>query len=139
MRRATAIESGLFDIEADHLGEFRPAREIQPDSREILYAMIGLAARPNVNQDPSSLGIADAALAPAGVPTPARAHGFLRLANLPNYAFGRLSRHEVTLWRQVGQTLFALDTLDRRKPTERKRYPTQHLPPTGVEGWTRRI
>jgi hypothetical protein len=33
----------------------------------------------------------------------------------------RLSRYEVTLWRQVGQILFALDSLDRRKPQERKR------------------
>jgi len=29
------------------------------------------------------------------------------------------SRHEAILWRQVGQILFALDALDRRKPQER--------------------
>ena len=46
---------------------------------------------------------------------------FLRLANLPNYAFDRLSRYEATLWRHVGQILFALDALDRRKPQERRR------------------
>ena len=44
---------------------------------------------------------------------------FLRLANLPNFALDRLSRYEAALWRQVGQTLFALDALDRRKPHER--------------------
>jgi hypothetical protein len=43
------------------------------------------------------------------------------IANLPNYVLDRLSRYEVTLWRQVGQILFALDSLDRRKPQERKR------------------
>jgi hypothetical protein len=43
----------------------------------------------------------------------------LRLANLSNFALDRLSRYEATLWRQVGQTLFALDALDRRKPQER--------------------
>jgi hypothetical protein len=32
----------------------------------------------------------------------------------------RLSRYEYTLWRQVAQTLFALDNLNRRKPQERK-------------------
>ena len=42
-------------------------------------------------------------------------------ANLPNYALDRLSRYEATLWRQVRQTLFALDALDRRKPQERRR------------------
>ena len=46
---------------------------------------------------------------------------FLRLANMPNFALDRLSRYEATLWRQAGQILFALDTLDRRKPQERKR------------------
>jgi hypothetical protein len=44
---------------------------------------------------------------------------FLRLANLPNFALDRLSRYEATLWRQADQILFALDTLDRRKPQER--------------------
>jgi glycine/D-amino acid oxidase-like deaminating enzyme len=32
---------------------------------------------------------------------------FLRLANLPNFAFDRLSRYEATLWRQTGQILCA--------------------------------
>jgi hypothetical protein len=39
----------------------------------------------------------------------------------PNYALDRLSRYEATPWRQVGQILFALDNLDRRKPQERMR------------------
>jgi hypothetical protein len=45
---------------------------------------------------------------------------FLRLANLPNFALDRLSRYETTLWRQAGRILFALDTLDRRKPQGRR-------------------
>jgi hypothetical protein len=57
----------------------------------------------------------------------------LRLANLPNYALDRLSRYEATLWRQVRQTLFALDALDRRKPRDRWRRfrhdSRQDLPP----------
>ena len=49
---------------------------------------------------------------------------FLRLANLPNFALDRLSRYEATFWRQLRQTLFALDALDRRKPQERgRRFP----------------
>jgi hypothetical protein len=47
---------------------------------------------------------------------------FLRLANLPNFALDRLSRYEVTPWRQAGRILFALDALDRRKPQERRRH-----------------
>jgi hypothetical protein len=46
---------------------------------------------------------------------------FLRLANLPSFVLDRLSRYEGVLWRQVGQILFALDALDRRKPQDRGR------------------
>jgi hypothetical protein len=46
---------------------------------------------------------------------------FLRLVNLPNFALDRLSRYETILWRQTDQILFALESLDRRKPQERNR------------------
>jgi hypothetical protein len=46
---------------------------------------------------------------------------YLRLAHLPSLALDRLNRYEAGLWRQVAQTLFALDALDRRKPQERRR------------------
>ena len=39
---------------------------------------------------------------------------FLRLANLDNGAFDRLSRYETALWRQLAQLLFTLDSLRRR-------------------------
>jgi hypothetical protein len=52
---------------------------------------------------------------------------FLRLANLPNFALDRLSRYETNLWRQAARVLRALETLDRRKPQERRR----HLPFNG--------
>jgi hypothetical protein len=54
-------------------------------------------------------------------PTADLARCFLRLANLPSCALDRLSRYEAILWRQVGQILFALDALDRRKPQDRGR------------------
>jgi len=44
---------------------------------------------------------------------------FLRLANLTNFALDRLSRYEATLSRQADRLLYALETLDRRKPQER--------------------
>jgi hypothetical protein len=58
---------------------------------------------------------------PAADPTADLARCFLGLANLPNFALDRLGRSEAVLWRQVGQVLFALDALDRRKPQERRR------------------
>ena len=36
---------------------------------------------------------------------------FLRLANLDNGAFDRIGRYEACLWRQIAQTLFALQTI----------------------------
>jgi hypothetical protein len=116
LRRATAIESALFALEVGHPRELKGPRDIQPASRKSLYAMIGLSD--------STLP----SITPAVVPAAGLAECFLRLANLPNYAFDRLSRYEIALWRQVGQTLLALDVLDRRKPNERRRHHT-HRPP----------
>src|ERR1700684_4383981 len=39
LRRATTIETGLFDIQANHLSEFQQARQVRSASRELVYAM----------------------------------------------------------------------------------------------------
>jgi hypothetical protein len=132
LRRATLVETGLFEIQADHLREFRQAREVDPYSREIISAMFRQADQ--ANHDPVQTShhsngslvtvphSISKAVGSAGIPAAEVARCFLRLANLPNYVFDRLSRYEITLWRQVGQILFALDSLDRRKPQERRHY-----------------
>jgi hypothetical protein len=129
LRRATTIETGLFEIQANHLSDFRQAR--LPSSRAV-YAMLGRADSTSHDRDPTSHGITNATEFvqtaepnPAALivdPTVGLTRCFLRLANLPNFALDRLSRYEATLWRQAGQILFALDALDRRKPQERKRH-----------------
>jgi hypothetical protein len=93
--------------------------------------MFGRPAPAGSDCDPASYGIMNTAVAvpssrpnsvePLVDPAADLARCFLRLTNLPNYALDRLNRYEVTVWRQVGQTLFALDSLDRRKPQERRR------------------
>ncbi len=127
LRRATTMETGLFEIQADHL-ERKQARQVHPTSRELVYALgrtdSGDAGHVSASDDaaagtedgPSSMGNA---LGPTNVEF---ARCFLRLANLPNYALDRLSRYGAILWRQVRQTLIALDGLDRRKPQDRGRY-----------------
>jgi hypothetical protein len=125
LRRATTIEAGLFEIQANHLSDFRKAHQISPAPREIVYAL----SNANSGRQVASHGGANAAemtptsRPPQGhaVPDAELARCFLRLCNLPNYALDRLSRYEGALWRQVGQILFALDNLDRRKPQERMR------------------
>ena len=129
LRRATAMEPGLFEIEADHLRGFKQGRQGTPAAREIVYAMFGRADP--VSFDPTSHAITNeteavpssgfSSVEPAADPTTNLARCFLRLANLPNFALDRLSRYEATLWRQAGQILYVLDALDRRKPQERGR------------------
>jgi hypothetical protein len=130
LRRATTIETGLFDIQAEHLSEFKRGRQVNSASREIIYATFGGPDSISFDRNPTLLestnttefvsGARAKSVEPAD-PAVELARCFLRLANLPNYALDRLSRYEVTLWRQAGQILLALDALDRRKPQERKR------------------
>jgi hypothetical protein len=127
LRRATTIETGLFEIQADHLSEFRKSHQMSPVSREIVYALFNA----NSDRQAASLGVANTTeMSPASrlastqgqvAPDVEVARCFLRLCNLPNYALDRLSRYEAALWRQTGQIVFALDNLDRRKPQERMR------------------
>ena len=126
LRRATTMETSLFEIQADYLREFRQGRQTQPKLQEIIYARFG-ANSVDADPDRASHGIANGTDArpssgPKSVdPATDLAHCFLRLADLPSYPLDRLSRYEATLWRQAGQILFALDALDRRKPQNRGR------------------
>ena len=117
LRRATTMETGLFDIQAEHLRCYRQARQRHPVSQDIVHALLGRSDIPSFVPDRA---MPDSGTALASTPGEF-AQCFLRLANLPNFALDRLSRYEATLWRQTGQVLFALDALDRRKPPERER------------------
>jgi hypothetical protein len=129
LRRATTMETGLFEIQADDLNVF--GQQVYPTSREVVYTLFGRAD--HLADDSMSHGIANEAeadpssvsnaLEPPARPSPNAelARCFLGLANLPSHALDRLSRYEATLWRQVRQILIALDALDRRKPQDRWR------------------
>jgi hypothetical protein len=130
LRRATAMETGLFEIQAEHLTAFRAARKLPAVSQEVVYALFRPTNPGSHGGDAASTPTTDATellprfdpqtAEPAADPSLHLAQCFLHLANLPNYALDRLSRYEYTLWRQVAQILFALDNLNRRKPQERK-------------------
>jgi hypothetical protein len=132
LRRATMMETGLFEIQADDLHGLGQARQVHPASREVVYALFERSAHFD-EDDTVSHGVANEmkarprtasdAFEPAARPGPNAefARCFLGLANLPNHALDRLSRYEATLWRQVRQILIALDALDRRKPQDRWR------------------
>jgi len=114
LRRATTMETGLFEIQADPMQNYLENRELLSESRDVIHTLLRRAnSDPNVKADN----------------TVEFARCFLRLANLPNFALDRLSRYEATLWRQARRILLALDALDRRKPHERAR----HIWPSGME------
>jgi hypothetical protein len=118
LRRATTMETGLFDIQANHLNGLGRGTLRQPSSRQLIYSLF---------EQRISAGVIDEEPPPTAATSTAErsvdlARCFLRLCNLPNYALDRLNRYETSLWRQVAQTLIALDALDRRKPQDRRRF-----------------
>ena len=131
LRRATAMETGLFEIEADHMIAEQAQTQVPLPVREVVYALVrsdergngGIAAaaplRTQTREDSPGLHSPENE-EPAADPSRHLAQCFLRLANLPTYPLDRLSRYEHTLWRQVAQILFALENLNRRKPQERR-------------------
>jgi hypothetical protein len=129
LRRATAIESGLFKIQAKHLLQFRRRRQAHWQRQEIIDSVYrnALTTEEVMQQDgdeprsstlapgpPSTVGPAD--------PSDDLTRSFVRLSNLPTYPLDRLSRYEATLWRQACQILFTLQCLDRRKPWGKIRF-----------------
>jgi hypothetical protein len=121
LRRATTIETGLFEIEVEHLSPAGRSHQVNPASREVVRALFGPH---DLVSSPDHLPVCDVKVEPSVDPAAGLTRCYLRLANLPSFALDRLSRYEATLWRQAGQVLFTLDALDRRKPQERKfRFP----------------
>jgi hypothetical protein len=120
LRRATTMETGLFEIQAGQLLEVKQNRQLNSHQRTIVHTLLqqpdaGASTEPNRQLpalEPES---------PAADSASDLAQCFLRLANLPTFPLDRLSRYEATLWRQAGRILFALDSINRRKPQERRR------------------
>src|SRR5437764_7842354 len=110
IRRATTIETGLFQIQAKQLLDFRKKRDAQQRLIRRLFAPSEI--NDTVESDSEHIPQADPC-------APDLAQCFLRLANLPSYPLDRLSRYEAALWRQAGQTMFALHALHRRNLWER--------------------
>jgi hypothetical protein len=114
LRRATGMETGLFEIQAGHLLEYRQGRQLPLNSRDVIHATFG-QADPGGNEprarSQKALNTIQAVVT-SGLDSDCLAvqlaRCFLRLANLPNFALDRLSRYEATLWRQAGQILNAL-------------------------------
>jgi hypothetical protein len=127
LRRATAIENGLFKIQAKHLLQFRQRRQAHQEHRKTIDSMYryAVATENPIQQDQdtptSGLDPGSPSTAEPANPLDDLTRSFVRLSSLPTYPLDRLSRYEATLWRQTCQVLFTLQYLDRRKPWERLR------------------
>jgi hypothetical protein len=126
LRRATAIETGLFELHARHLLQFRKRKGAHWENNGVIATILRDRAAPRTETAPngsirppdlasrSDRGLADD-------PPDDLTNSFVRLTNLPTYPLDRLSRYEATLWRQACQIMFTLHSLDRRKPWEKPR------------------
>jgi hypothetical protein len=116
LRRAATMETGLFEIQAQHLRDYKQNCRVAPKSHDVIHALFRRG-------DSTSLyGVSHSAvskietMSDSALSVVEFARCFLRLANLPDFALDRLTYYEATLWRQAGWLLDALETLDPRKP-----------------------
>src|SRR6516165_4519881 len=127
LRRASAIENGLFELQSEAL----PARWQDP-SRALRQAGT-LPTRANgSSKGPGSNGrdhppahdqepLAAPMRAPLGSWSKSRAIAqcFLRLSNLDPTLLDRVGSYEARLWRQAAQTIWTLDAMRRPLPARR--------------------
>ncbi|MCK1743547.1 hypothetical protein IVA80_22540 [Bradyrhizobium sp. 139] len=121
LRRATAIESGLFGSQARQLLRFGGLRRASAPIDELENAS------PAGTTGPLSFDEGVDVWAETSRETEPRhsddylTASFVGLASLPTCPLDRLSRYEARLWRQACQILFTLQYLGRRRPWERGR------------------
>jgi hypothetical protein len=145
LRRASAIETGLFEIQ----GEFLHACRSQSGCGSTQPATLQTPTRANGSENvggsnggyhpPTS---DQASPLPSTHPRPsnsrAMAQCFLRLSNLDPTLLARVGAYETRLWRQATETIWTLDAM-RRPPTATAR-PRFRKPVTRyVWHWGRRI
>ena len=120
LRRATAIESGLFKIQAKQLLQFRQRHQAHQNRQNIIDSLSRYAVAIDRDAQNELDELTDETTgSPSRSELPSLSDdvtgAFVRLSNLPTYPLDRLSRYEATLWRQACQIMFALRYLSRRR------------------------
>jgi hypothetical protein len=121
LRRATAIESGLFQLQAHGQPQFRQAWKAD---QSLLTVIDGINRKVAALRDDQELECSESHGCPDVEATSSPVHdgfdditrAFVRLASLSTYPLDRLIRYEAALWRQARQILTVLHRLDRRRP-----------------------
>jgi hypothetical protein len=104
LRRATAIESGLFATQTHQRSE--SCQNTSDTLCRLMLVAESRARRNSAEDDPSRFADATAS-------ADALTRSFIQLMNLPSYPLDRLGRYEARLWRQANQVLFALGYYNR--------------------------
>jgi hypothetical protein len=107
LRRATAIETGLFDsvTEKSRLHKNKQAEDFLERNRVLLNTVL---------EPGGSMGIAASLDSKKHI-----AESFMRLTALPTCPLDRLSRYEYMLWRQARQIVMTLESARRCKRARR--------------------
>ena len=132
LRRASAIETGLFEMHA----ELRLARRqdrsrgpgqpgtlqtpTQANGHKVVPGSNGRDDPPGTNQEPLSTTSTRPPLTPWSK-SRAIAQCFLRISNLDPTLLDRVGSYEARLWRQAAQTIWTLDAMRHPPPLMRQR------------------
>jgi hypothetical protein len=131
LRRASAIETGLFEIQGESLLALRqnPSRgaaqsgTIQPPAgakgHSKVCVSIGPHDPPLNEQEPLSTSMHPPLR--RGSRSRSITQCFLHLSNLAPTLLDRVSSYEARLWRQAAQTIWTLDTMRRPPPNPTRR------------------
>ena len=142
LRRANAIETGLFEIQGELLIASRqdlsrgpsqrgtPPSPTRANGHSKVLGLNGQGYPPDSDQEPLSTSIRP----PLGPRSKSRAIAqcFLRLSHLDPTLFDRAGSYEGRLWRQATQTVWTLDAM-RRPPSAPARRPFRK--PTVLSYW----
>ncbi len=127
LRRASAIETALFEIQGELLlaGQRDASNRLsQPGTLRTFPQANGHSKSPGSNgRDHPPAGDQEPLSTPLAPRSKSRAIAqcFLRLSNLDPTLLDRVSRYEARLWRQAAQTIWTLEAMRQPSPAIRQR------------------
>jgi hypothetical protein len=139
LRRACAIETGLFEIQGELLSARRqdPSRgHSQPGALPTATGANGHSKAPGANgredRPARDEELLSTSMRPPLRPSRALAQCFLRLSNVDSTLLHRVGSYEARLWRQAAQTIWTLEEIRRPPPAPTRR---RFRKPTGISYW----
>jgi hypothetical protein len=138
LRRASAIETALFEIQGELLlaGQRDASHRLsQPGTLRAFPQGNGHNEGPGSNgRNHPSAGDQEPLSTPLAPRSKSRAIAqcFLRLSNLDPSLLDRVGSHEARLWRQAAQTIWTLEEMRRPPPAPTRR---RFRKPAGISDW----